>query len=128
MISRWAPPAEKGKFVAALMGNTLGTVVTWPLLGVIIESIGWIWAFVVPGAVGVVWAIIWICTVADSPSEHKWISEEEKNYIVESLNTSVKRVKVIYEISVRCALLKIYICFREYRLIKKSLAIWASGL
>uniref|UniRef100_A0A1B0G4N9 Uncharacterized protein n=1 Tax=Glossina morsitans morsitans TaxID=37546 RepID=A0A1B0G4N9_GLOMM len=30
LISKWAPPDEKGKFVASLMGGTFGTVITWP--------------------------------------------------------------------------------------------------
>lgn len=94
LIARWAPPVERGKFVSALMGNTLGTLVTWPLLGVIIESMGWIWAFFVPGAIGIAWAVLWFFTVADSPPEHRWITEDEKTYIMGSLETGVKRVQV----------------------------------
>lgn len=29
LIAKWAPPNEKGKFVATLLGGTFGTVVTW---------------------------------------------------------------------------------------------------
>lgn len=94
LIARWAPPEEKGKFVSALMGNTLGTVCTWPLLGAIIEGVGWQWAFVVPGVLAVTWSLIWAFTVADSPSDHRWISVEERDYINKSLSGGVKKVKV----------------------------------
>lgn len=33
LISKWAPPAERGKFISALLGGTFGTVITWPLAG-----------------------------------------------------------------------------------------------
>lgn len=128
LISRWAPPAEKGKFSAALMGNTLGTVVTWPLLGVIIENMGWIWAFFTPGAIAILWAIIWWFTVADSPQEHWWISDEEKNYIINSLNTGLQRVKVILKIKIKITTgLKKKDC-RYFHLIPKFFSIYRFGL
>lgn len=80
--------------MAALMGNTLATCLTWPLLGAVIEGVGWVWAFVVPGAISITWSLIWIFTVADSPAEHKWITMEEQKYINDSLVCEVKRVKV----------------------------------
>ena len=45
MIARWAPPAEKGKFVSALMGNTLGTCLSWILVGMMTAAAGWDWGF-----------------------------------------------------------------------------------
>lgn len=33
LISKWAPPAERGKFISALLGGTFGTVITWPVAG-----------------------------------------------------------------------------------------------
>lgn len=33
LISKWAPPSERGKFISALLGGTFGTVVTWPVAG-----------------------------------------------------------------------------------------------
>lgn len=78
------------------MGNTLGVVITLPLLGIITETIGWAWSCIIPGIVAVVWSIIWFFTVDDSPSTHKFISEEERDYINDSLSGGVKKVKVGY--------------------------------
>lgn len=89
--------------MAALMGNTLGTVITWPALGIIIETIGWVWAFIIPAIVACIWGIIWYFTVADSPSEHWWISEEERDYINDSLSGAVVRVKV--------SCIKVHFCY-----------------
>lgn len=95
LISQWSPPEEKGKFVGALLGGTLGTVITWPALGAIIEAWGWEWAFFVPGAITVIWSIVWMMLVSDTPESHKSISENEKIYIIKSLGDSINKDKVI---------------------------------
>lgn len=35
LILKWAPPSERGRFISALLGGTFGTVVTWPLAGIL---------------------------------------------------------------------------------------------
>lgn len=95
LVARWAPPDEKGKFVGALLGGALGSILTWPSLGMIIESFGWIWAFLVCGIIVLCWTLIWYFIVTDSPESHPRISEEEKKYITDSLSGKVtKNVKV----------------------------------
>lgn len=49
LVAHWAPPQEKGKFVSALLGGAIGTVVTWSLTGPLIENFGWDYAFYIPG-------------------------------------------------------------------------------
>ncbi|XP_044253590.1 sialin-like [Tribolium madens] len=93
LVSRWAPPEEKGKFIGALLGGTFGTVATWPLLGAIIEGLGWSWSFFINGGLVLLWCILWIILVADRPEVHPRISEDEKIYIMKSLGDSVKPTK-----------------------------------
>ncbi|GJQ72409.1 hypothetical protein Trydic_g3490 [Trypoxylus dichotomus] len=93
LISRWAPPVEKGKFTGALLGGTLGTVVTWPVLGYIMQSIGWTWAFFLPGIFVLLWCILWFILIADSPEMHPRISEDEKIYISKSLGDNIVKTK-----------------------------------
>lgn len=94
LISKWAPPDEKGKFVAALMGGTFGTVLTWPLVGVLIEQVGWAYAFHVPAAITLAMTIIWYALVYDSPKEHPRISKEELEYIEKELGPALSKQKV----------------------------------
>ncbi|KAL9915576.1 sialin isoform 1-T2 [Glossina fuscipes fuscipes] len=89
LISKWAPPDEKGKFVASLMGGTFGTVITWPASGLIIQALGWHWAFYVAAIVILCGMILWFIFVADNPAKHKTISAEEKQYIEKSLGVNV---------------------------------------
>ncbi|XP_050301269.1 sialin-like isoform X2 [Anthonomus grandis grandis] len=93
LISKWAPPAEKGKFISATLGGSLGTVLTWPLLGSIIKQLGWTWAFYISGILVLLWTILWIVVVYDSPKEHPWIKSEEQDYIVGNLSGTVSNKK-----------------------------------
>lgn len=94
LISKWAPPDEKGKFVASLMGGTFGTVITWPVSGLIIQALGWHWAFYVAAIVVLCGMILWFIFVADNPAKHKTISTEEKQYIEKSLGANVSNKNV----------------------------------
>ncbi|CAB3253310.1 unnamed protein product [Arctia plantaginis] len=93
LVARWAPPAEKGKFVSSLLGGAIGTVVTWSLTGPLIENFGWDYAFYVPGAITLVWCLFWLYLVHDSPVQHPRISDSEKKYILEAIGDKVQQSK-----------------------------------
>jgi len=93
LISKWAPPSEKGKFISATLGGSLGTVITWPLLGNIIEHISWDWAFYITGVIVLIWTFLWILLVRDSPDGHPWIEKKEREYIVLSLAGTISTKK-----------------------------------
>ncbi|XP_072944697.1 sialin-like [Epargyreus clarus] len=90
LVAHWAPPAEKGKFVSALLGGAIGTVVTWSLSGPLIEKFGWDYAFYVPGVIAFAWCAFWWFLVYDSPVQHPRISDEEKKYILEAIGDKVQ--------------------------------------
>ncbi|EDW10461.1 sialin [Drosophila mojavensis] len=91
LVSKWSPPDEKGKFVASLMGGTFGTVITWPLCGLIIEGLGWVWAFYVVAAFVVVIVGLWFYLVSDTPAQHSSISIKEREYIENSLGGTLSK-------------------------------------
>ncbi|CAH1110025.1 unnamed protein product [Psylliodes chrysocephalus] len=93
LIAKWAPPAEKGKFVAGLMGNTLATCITWPLVGGVTSSVGWDWGFYAISIQCFVFCIIFWFVAADSPDDHKFITQEEVSYIKEAQGGSVTKKK-----------------------------------
>lgn len=94
LISKWAPPAERGKFISSLLGGTFGTVITWPLSGILIENLGWVWAFYVPAVITIILTIVWYMIVYDTPSQHPRISAEERDYIEKSLGDNISKKKV----------------------------------
>ncbi|XP_075220051.1 putative inorganic phosphate cotransporter [Lycorma delicatula] len=86
-LSKWAPPPERSRlFAFVFSGTQLGTVITLYVAGQLAGGPGgWPSIFYVTGIFSVIWALLWLYVGADSPSEHKSISEEEKNYIQTSL-------------------------------------------
>ncbi|XP_037031059.1 sialin-like, partial [Bradysia coprophila] len=82
LISNWAPPNEKGKFLSAYMANGLGTVIDWSMSGFIIEYYGWHYGFYVVVLILGVYAAAWHYIVYDSPKVHPRISTEEKEFIL----------------------------------------------
>ncbi|CAG9136907.1 unnamed protein product [Plutella xylostella] len=85
LIANWAVPNERGKFSAAVIGGTIGTVVAWSTLGVIIENYGWEWGFYSFGIVGVLFCLPWAYIVYDTPYNHPRIEEAEKLYIQDGI-------------------------------------------
>lgn len=114
-IAGWAPKDEKGKFVSALLGGALGTgecseirraflkfyscfyilVITWVMLGIIIENLGWEYGFYIPALMTFAFVFFWYILVADSPSVHPRMSKQERDYIEASLGDTVSTEKKI---------------------------------
>lgn len=100
MLSKWAPKSEKARLVSFVFSGTqFGSLAMLPIAGVLASSSGgWPSIFYVSGALALVWVLVWCIMGANSPEEHNTISEEEKQYIVDSLrNTTSKTVKLIHK-------------------------------
>lgn len=83
LISKWAPLPERAKVVSYVYcGGPLGTVISNLVTGSIADStLGWPYAFYLYGGIGLVWCCFWFFFGANSPAQHKSISEEERKYI-----------------------------------------------
>lgn len=85
MWARWAPPLERSRLMAfAGSGGNFGAFVALPLTGFICETLGWPTVFYLCGGGGCLWAVFWFALVSDDPRTHKRISEEEREYIINS--------------------------------------------
>ena len=83
MTARWAPEHEMSRFMSfAYMGGTVGTVITYPLGGLILANTRWEYVFYVTSGAAAVWCLAWFLFVHDLPEDHPRISEEEKQMIV----------------------------------------------
>ncbi|WP_350291538.1 MFS transporter [uncultured Croceitalea sp.] len=82
-ISEWFPKREKSKAVGILnMGPGMGAIIAPPLMAWLILAFGWKLAFVITGALGFVWLILWKW-IYYSPDKHPKISREELAHIQE---------------------------------------------
>ena len=64
---------------------SLGTVISLPLSGVMASDLGWESVFYIQGGLGIIWYILWLLLVTDEPETHRFISEDEKEYINKSM-------------------------------------------
>ncbi|KAG4078959.1 hypothetical protein HA402_010911 [Bradysia odoriphaga] len=91
LISNWAPPEEKGKFLSAYLANGIGTVIDWSISGYIIKYLGWDYAFYVVVLILGIYALAWYCIVYDSPKKHPYISTEEKEFILSKVKMTATK-------------------------------------
>jgi MFS family permease len=87
LISHWFPAAERARAYAFWMMNiAIASIITAPLSGWILSFADWRWLFVIEGAFPfIIAAPLWWGLIADHPSEAKWCSPEEREYIERGL-------------------------------------------
>lgn len=77
-------------------GSSVGTAITYPMCGFIIDRWGWELVFYVNGVLGTIWFVAWCFLVYDSPQEHPRLSASEKEYIISCLKENVSSEEVLY--------------------------------
>uniref|UniRef100_A0A3B3CGA3 Si:ch1073-513e17.1 n=1 Tax=Oryzias melastigma TaxID=30732 RepID=A0A3B3CGA3_ORYME len=86
MWGRWAPPLERSRLTTLSgSGSSFGAFLALPLTGYICEQLGWPAVFYICGGAGCLWAVLWFAFASDDPRTHRRISEEERDYIINSI-------------------------------------------
>lgn len=86
-MTNWAPPLERSRMSQlSVAGAFAGTVVIFPLSGVVGEKLGWQWIFYVVAAIALVWCIVWAIFIRNTPEQDKFISDRELEYITNSIS------------------------------------------
>ncbi len=81
-VSQWFPASERSLAVGIVfVGPGLGAVLAPPLLGWLILSFGWQWAFLIPGAAGFIWLWVWQ-RFYHPPETHPRVSAAERQLIL----------------------------------------------
>ncbi|MDG2459262.1 MAG: MFS transporter [Luminiphilus sp.] len=82
-VAQWFPANERSTAVAIFMlGAGLGAIITPPLTVWTMQTLGWQWAFIVPGSLGLVWVFLWQRWY-HLPETHPTIGPTEKALILE---------------------------------------------
>jgi MFS transporter, ACS family, glucarate transporter len=77
-VARWIPVSERGRVNGVIFaGVGAGSMLTPPILTVIIVAYGWRAGFWFSAAVGIVAGVVWYVIARDTPEEHHWVSREE---------------------------------------------------
>ena len=82
-IYTWIPLQERGLVTGInFSGSRLGAAFTLPLVAWLIDSYGWRISFFILGVIGIIWAVVWFALFRDTPEEHPYMGEGEKEYIL----------------------------------------------
>lgn len=80
-VSLWFPPRERPMATGAFqIGTSFGSILAPPIVIFCIVTWGWQSAFLVTGALSLIWALMWWFGYRD-PSDHKRLSAEERALI-----------------------------------------------
>jgi ACS family hexuronate transporter-like MFS transporter len=86
--AQWFPAKERalaqGIFNA---GASFGAVISAPLIATLYVLLGWKATFVVVAALGLLWIVPWLFVNRSEPENHPWITEEERQHILDGLSS-----------------------------------------
>lgn len=81
-VRDWGPYTERGWAVGAISaGAMLGPALAAPGIAWLIQATSWRWSFVLTGAVGLVWVVVWSVFVR-TPERTSWLPEPERQRIL----------------------------------------------
>jgi ACS family hexuronate transporter-like MFS transporter len=94
-VAEWFPKKDRA-FATGLFnsGATVGAVIAPVIVSAITLALGWQWAFIITGALGFIWVVLWL-TYYHAPEKHPKVSKAELDYINqdENLNNTEKVFK-----------------------------------
>jgi sugar phosphate permease len=77
-MQMWYPRRERG-FCQGFThsASRLGAAIAPPIIGAIILTLGWRWAFYICGAIGALWALAWYAFYRNMPEQHAMVNAAE---------------------------------------------------
>jgi MFS transporter, ACS family, hexuronate transporter len=80
-VAEWFPKRERALATGIFnSGANIGAIIAPLTVPIIAETWGWQWAFILTGAVGFIWLVLWML-VYESPAKSKRLSKAEFDYI-----------------------------------------------
>lgn len=80
-VAAWFPKRERALATGLFnSGSNIGAVIAPLLVPFIAVHFGWRFSFLATGFLDVIWVALWLTTYR-SPSQHRWLSQAERDYI-----------------------------------------------
>jgi ACS family hexuronate transporter-like MFS transporter len=97
--TRWFPKAERGLPIALFSsGSAVGNIIAPPMIAGLMLLWGWRAAFIIPGALGLVWLVVWLWIYrlpehlpGISPEELAWIRNENSQGVASASASGPQR-------------------------------------
>jgi MFS transporter, ACS family, hexuronate transporter len=94
-VAEWFPKKERALATGIFnAGTNAGAIVTPLIVPWIAVHWGWRWAFVITGALGLVWLVFWL-VLYRKPEEHSRVSKAELAYIRSDPSEPIRKIKWI---------------------------------
>ena len=94
ILSNWFPEKEIGRANALFMSSiAIAAVVASPLSGWLVQAYSWRGMFFVEGILSLAMIFFWLPLISDRPQDAKWISKEEKEFLIETISKERGEVK-----------------------------------
>jgi sugar phosphate permease len=94
LLTKWFPLNERARANGYwYLCIPVASIVSAPLSGLLLTYADWRWMFILEGLPPLIWAAIWWFVIDDSPSQAKWISKEEKDYLEKTLASEQQEIK-----------------------------------
>lgn len=88
-VAQWFPAQERSTAVGIFMlGAGLGAILTPPMTVWAIETLGWRWAFILPGSLGIAWVLLWNRWFY-LPEDHPTIGAAERSLVLDNRSEQV---------------------------------------
>jgi ACS family hexuronate transporter-like MFS transporter len=80
--AEWFPVSERATAQGIFnSGSAVGAIISAPIIVLIFLAFSWRLSFIILGISGLLWLIPWLIINKGLPSEHPWITNEEKKII-----------------------------------------------
>lgn len=81
-ITNWFPRSETSTMIGfTFSGQTVGSAIAGPIVGLVAVAYGWRISFVVIAAIGLIWIVFWRWFATDQPAHSKHVGAAELQWI-----------------------------------------------
>ncbi len=93
IISHWFPQKERGLANSCfIMVLAISSIVTGPISGWLVTMFNWRYLFIIEGCVSLLLIFAWWPLIDENPQSAKWLSKEERDYLVTTLAEEQKSI------------------------------------
>jgi MFS family permease len=88
-VRSWSPYSERGTVIAVISGgSSLGLALGAPAVAWLIQTLSWRWSFIITGAIGFLWVMVWLALVS-TPETTRWLPPPEREHILANRDAGV---------------------------------------
>lgn len=94
IVSNWFPNEERGRATALLLASaSISQITAGPMSAIILSSYTWRVLFHCGAIISIILLVVWMSLLVERPVDAKWLSEDEREYLLTNLETNKENKK-----------------------------------